>query len=147
LEAQTFDILQYSSSSAAGGIIRTFSKSDFDHTGMIFRLAQHPGEIFVFETNIARGAHVKKWSSVERHVGMFFDKVCLRQLDFERTPEHKKLLNEFMIESVGAKYNLNHSLAGTKTTKNLTDEQRKEGRLTVEERPFFCSELIAKCLE
>ena len=63
---------------------------------MIFKLSTKPEEIFVFETNSKNGVHVKKWSSVERHLGKHYDKICLRKLDFERTEEHSKLLNAFM---------------------------------------------------
>jgi hypothetical protein len=52
-----------------------------------------------------------------------------------------------MIEAVGHKYNWNLLHDGVATTATLTDEQRKAGQLVHEDRPFFCSELIAKCLE
>ena len=77
-QANTFDFLIYKSNSISASTIRMQTNSDFDHVSMVFKLKSKPEEIFVFETNGKRGVHVKRWRSVERHLGKFYDKICLR---------------------------------------------------------------------
>jgi hypothetical protein len=77
-EANTFDFLLYRSNAVSAKAVRTYSGSDFDHVSMVYKLASEPNEVFIFETNSTRGVHVKRWRSVERHLGKFYERICFR---------------------------------------------------------------------
>ena len=102
--ANTFDFLVYRSNCMSAKAIRGHTNSDFDHVSMIFKLGSKPDEIFILETNGNRGVHVKRWKSVERHLGKHYERICLRQMHFKRKTDQLEQLNKFIEQTEGNSY-------------------------------------------
>jgi hypothetical protein len=92
-------------------------------------------ELCIFEATGGSGVHLTRVSSyVPKHLGTYFDQIVIRHLNFERTEEHMSKLNDFLDRTEKCAYSFK--------PKNLMKQRKSEVQL--EERKFFCSELVAE---
>ena len=78
--ADTGDILLFKGNSVNSGLIRTFTKSKFDHVAMILKFDMDQGEVYMVESTGNRGVALNKWEYLRPFVGpkQFYKKAVLR---------------------------------------------------------------------
>jgi hypothetical protein len=115
--------------------------SEFDHVAMVVRFdnpdKKHRQEICVIEAT-QQGVKLKHWTSLAQHIGNFYERVAVRHLQIERTEEHLKKLETFLRGVNNAQYEWRPSQLLNRKTVERDDLQ---------DRKFFCSELVAKCFK
>jgi hypothetical protein len=96
----------FSGKTVSGHIIRFFTKAQYSHVGIVWRFPELPNRLFVSEasTNLARLADIET-SSVKRGVELldfrckifcgYYDRVAIRRLEHERSPEFLTAIEEF----------------------------------------------------
>ena len=135
-------------------LIRTFTKSEFDHVAMIIRTSGDPDEVYLVEAVGNKGVSYNKWSNIRNHIGTgkFYAKLSYRRTKSDHDLTYN--LGRFLDEAVGKKY----SIGGTKLLQQKTLRISKStvndkgpaspkangDKLVEDDRTFFCSELIAK---
>lgn len=67
-------------------ITRAYSKSPFDHVGMILKFETDSDEIYILEATSNNGVAINKWSFLNEHIGAdkFYDKLVYRKVNFDR---------------------------------------------------------------
>ena len=75
---------------------------------MILRFKADNGGIYVLESVGGAGVRIVKWSDMRYSMEIFFDKICIRQLNFPNiTKNHLQKLDKFQKETIGSEYCLN----------------------------------------
>ena len=80
---------------------RTFTGSDFDHVGMVWR---YKNDLYIFEACIDIGVRVQKWKHKRLRYGILYERMVWRHLSHERSPESLEILEKFVREALGRKY-------------------------------------------
>ena len=70
-------------------ITRAYTKSHFDHVGMILRFGDSLNQLFIFEAVGDTGVRIIGWNSLRRELftNGFFEKICTRKLNYDMTNE------------------------------------------------------------
>jgi len=76
--------LLFKCNTGGGKIIRSYTKSEFDHAGMILKFGSEPNEIFFMEATSNQGVSLKRFSGMKYTIGSFYKKIVLRHLDWDR---------------------------------------------------------------
>jgi hypothetical protein len=63
---------------------------------MIIKFDSEPDDVFILEATGNLGVHFKRFTNSVKHLGTFYKKLALRQLDFERTDSHLDKLDAFI---------------------------------------------------
>lgn len=139
---------------------RTFTASSYDHVGMVLKFDTYPDDVFILESTSNLGVHLTRFSFQMRSYGTFYKKMMYRKLDFDYSEETLSKLESFLKQAIGKKYKFSISkLTSNKTmtsdeikrfseeqeTKCDSDDIEEEDRFFMDNRTFFCSELVAKC--
>ena len=74
------------------GVIRSYSKSEFDHVGMVIRYSDEPDEVYFIEAVGVHGIMIKQFSGMKDEIGRFYKTMALRHLEFKRTDEELEKL-------------------------------------------------------
>jgi len=64
-------------------------------------------DICILEATTNSGVHLKYFKNMVKHIGGFYKKFAFRHLEFERTEAHLDILNRFLEEVLGRKYEFN----------------------------------------
>ena len=159
LKADTFDILLFRCNTGGAKIIRTYSRSEFDHAAMVLRFGSEPEDVFFIEATGNMGVAIKRYSSMKHSIGRFYQKIVLRHLEWSRPDSALDILEQFLEEAQQCKYDLTLNKLVKKQTVNpkkftQIDEAASEAqnpnheeakvRLIEEGRGFFCSEIVMK---
>jgi hypothetical protein len=102
--ADTFDILLFKCNTSGGKIIRSYTKSEFDHAGMVLKFGSEPDEIFFIEATGNQGVSLKRFSGMKYTIGTFYKKIVLRHLDWDRPDSALDVLEQFVNEVQGSQY-------------------------------------------
>ena len=82
----TGDILLFRSNNLIGTwITRTFTKSEFDHVGLILRFGNTVEDVFILDSVGEQGVRVTPWICARQFLGGFYDKIAYRKLNFDMT--------------------------------------------------------------
>ena len=57
-KADTFDMLLFKTHNTTAKLVRSFTNSEFDHAGMVIRVASRPEEIFFLHATNDMGIHM-----------------------------------------------------------------------------------------
>ena len=68
-------------------MIRSYSKSEYDHVAMVIRYSDEPNEVFFIEAVGVYGIMIKQFSGMKDELGRFYRKIALRHLEFHRSDE------------------------------------------------------------
>lgn len=70
-------------------ITRAYTKSHFDHIGMVMRFGDSLNQLYIFEAVGDTGVRMIGWNSLRRelYTNGFFEKICTRKLNYEMTNE------------------------------------------------------------
>ena len=98
----------FKASSAGAALTRTFTHSKYDHVAMILRMEGNLGEVFIIDATGNNGVAICTWSSLRDHIGSnkYYRKVIYRHVDFNRSKQMVKKLDQFLSEVVGKKYDI-----------------------------------------
>ena len=58
-QADTFDILLFTCNNPVAGVIRSYSKSEYDHVAMVIRYSDEPDEVYFIEAVGVYGIMIK----------------------------------------------------------------------------------------
>ena len=58
-KADTFDILLFTCNNPVAGVIRSYSKSEYDHLAMVIRYSDEPDEVYFIEAVGVHGIMIK----------------------------------------------------------------------------------------
>ena len=94
--ADTFDLLLYKSSPTASGLVRLYSKSEWDHAAMVIKFGSQPKEVFILESTGDMGVSIKNFAEIIPHIGDFYTKVALRHIKWERPDSSLGILENFL---------------------------------------------------
>ena len=81
--ADTYDILLFRCNTSGGRLTRTYTGSEFDHAAMVIKFGSEPDEVFFMEA-VSTGVLLKRYSGMKHTIGDFYDKICLRHLEWSR---------------------------------------------------------------
>lgn len=104
----TGDIILFRTSNTSSWFQRVWTKSHFDHVALVLKYQSNFSEnnIFFFESVGEYGVRLVPWYEIRVHMGHFFDKVCLRKLNYKISEAQLKSLNQFRKDTVGRKYEI-----------------------------------------
>eukprot|EP00347_Sterkiella_histriomuscorum_P006332 403353158 len=137
------DILLFRGNNFGSKITRGFTQSKFDHVGMILKFDQEKDEVFFLDATSTMGVQVTRWSRFRLFKNQVYKSLVYRHLYCERDESFLLALEQFIRTVVGNQFKLNLKklLFTRKTVKSQSStEQVKQ----LENRMFFCSELITK---
>lgn len=63
-------------------------------------------DIFYIEATGGQGVKIRKWQNIKENISTFYERVVLRHLNFERSDESLKKLENFLKQVHGLKYGL-----------------------------------------
>jgi len=136
-QADTGDIVLFKTKNISASIQRSFTRSEYDHVGLILRYST--GEIVLFEATGREGVGLCRWKTFMRcKWHLLYSKIMYRKLEINRTDDVINGIEKFVRYSVGKKY----KITPTKLLKRKSTVKEDEN---VEDRTFFCSELVAAC--
>lgn len=98
-KADTFDILLFKCNTGGGRIIRTYTRSEFDHAAMILKFGSEPDDVFFLEATGNMGVSIKRYSGMKHTIGNFYKKIVLRHLEWERPDSALDVLEQFIEEA------------------------------------------------
>ena len=145
--AETGDILLFKTNHPLTRITRTYTRSDFDHVGVIFNadnVIQDNG-IFVFDACAGQGVECNGWQSQRYFIGenQFRIRCVYRKVNFNRTQECLEKAYRFITEAQGKKFKFTIKKFLAKGPEARLSELC-ENEFIEENRDFYCSELVAK---
>jgi len=134
-----------------GHIIRFFTKAEFSHCGIVWKVPELPDRLFISEasTNLAKLSDVES-GNTKRGVELldfrskmncgYYDKVAVRKLKWDRTPEFLDHLEKFRRElrNVGYEKNLIEFIKSSFYDAGL------KGNQSIDLSSLFCSEYVAE---
>lgn len=134
--ASTGDILLFKGNSHLAKVQRFFTRSKYDHVAMLMRYAS--GELGFLEAIQNDGVQVISWDDFKtNNWHNLYSVMSFRQLTANRSESMLQRLQQFIERVKGRRYRLTLSkLCGTRRRRNPTNE-----------RDYFCSELIAVCMQ
>jgi len=128
--------LLFKTKNLGGKIQRTFTRSEYDHVGMILKYSN--GEIVLFESTGREGVGLCRWRTFKKNNWhLLYSKMVYRKLDIERTDDMVNKIEKFVKATVGKKY----KVSATKLLKKKSDFEEE----IRDDQTFFCSELVAAC--
>ena len=83
---------------------------------MVIKFDQEPDDVFFIEATSNRGVIIKSYRGMKWAIGNFYDKVVLRHLEWQRNEMSLSILDQFLKEVQGRKYNLTFDLLRRKKT-------------------------------
>ena len=138
----------------------------------MLKFGSEPNDVFFMEATSNQGVTLKRFSGMKFTIGSFYSKIVLRHLDWERPELSLDVLERFIEQVQGRKYNFSLSMLRKRQTVNLGKGNiMEEAEAAVEEttnaassmagsadsnsvvekakliedgRAFFCSELVVK---
>ena len=82
----TGDIILMRSNNRMGPwVTRTFTKSHYDHVGIILRYGNVMDDLFIMEAIGEEGVRLNPWCEARQFIGNIFDQVGWRKLNFDRS--------------------------------------------------------------
>jgi len=136
-QADTGDIILFKTKNISASIQRSFTRSEYDHVGLILRYST--GEIVLFEATGREGVGLCRWKTFMRcKWHLLYSKIMYRKLEINRSDDVINGIEKFVRYSVGKKY----KITPTKLLKRKSTMKEDEN---IENRTFFCSELVAAC--
>ena len=90
-------------------VIRSYSKSEFDHVAMVMRDPDQPNEVYLLEAVGSNGIVVKQYSKIRDEIGVFYKTMALRHLEFPRSDQALQTLDKFVDEVYGSNYEISLS--------------------------------------
>jgi len=76
---------------------------------MILKFGSEPEDVFFMEATSNQGVSLKRYSGMKHVIGSFYKKIVLRHLEWERPDYSLDVLERFLEEVQGAKYNFSLS--------------------------------------
>eukprot|EP00347_Sterkiella_histriomuscorum_P020868 403336156 len=132
--ADTGDIIFFKGKTMGSKMQRFFTRCDFDHVALILKYKNE--KIVLFESTGSSGVDLLTWDMfMERGFQNLYDEISIRHLNFKRTTDKVKILEEFIRSNNGKKYRLNAIDLLKSRTPSASKEQELDG--------YFCSELVA----
>eukprot|EP00742_Colponemidia_sp_Colp-10_P002997 GILJ01003198.1.p1 GENE.GILJ01003198.1~~GILJ01003198.1.p1 ORF type:complete len:467 (+),score=67.59 GILJ01003198.1:137-1537(+) len=129
--ADTGDIILFRSKDAVAKMQRSFTRSHWDHVGVILRYRD--GDIALFEATGLEGVAICTWNEFMHHKWhLLYPRLALRRLYVDRTRARVTQLETFIKEVIGKPYKL--------TAKKLMNRKGS----AIQSDGFFCSELVAR---
>ena len=98
-KADTFDILLFRCNTGGGKIIRTYTRSEFDHAAMVLKFGTEPDDVFFIEATGNQGVSIKRYSGMKHTIGSFYKKIVLRHLEWDRPDTALDTLEQFIEEA------------------------------------------------
>ena len=80
-------------------MIRAYTRSEFDHAAMVLKFGQEPDDVFYLEATGNQGVSIKRFSAMKHTIGRFYDKICLRHMEWHRPNEALDVLEQFLEEA------------------------------------------------
>jgi hypothetical protein len=71
---------------------------------MCLKFDDHDNEIFILESTSNLGVHLIRFSNLVKHIGVFYTRIALRRLNFDRKEEQLELLETFIKNTLGKPY-------------------------------------------
>jgi len=140
--ARSGDIVLFKTDSLSGKVIRKVTSGNWDHIAIVFNFAS--GKCGILESLQNTGVAAYLWEDlIESKAYLEYKKVAIRPLIVPRDKKkhfiHK--IEKFIYEA--SKSGLNYGLGATK----LMRRKSVIASTWDENRTYFCSELVAKCLK
>lgn len=135
------DVILFRGKHFGAKLTRSWSKSHFDHVAMVLKFEAEKDTIFLLESTTNKGVAIVRWNNLRLWKDDYYEHVVYRQLEVERTEELLDNMEAFIKKVLGNKYKINFKnvlLARQSTMPG-------QGPADIENRKFFCSELVAKC--
>mmetsp|Transcript_6991 Transcript_6991/g.12842 ORF Transcript_6991/g.12842 Transcript_6991/m.12842 type:complete len:324 (-) Transcript_6991:783-1754(-) len=134
--ASTGDILLFKGSARLAKMQRVFTRSKYDHVALLMRYAS--GDLAFFEAIQHEGVTIVSWDDFKMNNWQtLYSVMSFRQLAAHRSDDLLIRLQEFIDRVKGRRYKVSMSkLCGLGRRRNPTNEQ-----------DYFCSELVAVCLQ
>mmetsp|Transcript_18360 Transcript_18360/g.17476 ORF Transcript_18360/g.17476 Transcript_18360/m.17476 type:complete len:209 (-) Transcript_18360:42-668(-) len=130
------DIILYRGKKFGAKVTRGMTHSTFDHVAMILKFESEENDHFIFEAT-GSGVTLIRWSIFRIFKNNMYDGLFFRHLYCDRNDDMLDKLEKFLKIVYGNKY---HISLGKLMKRGTTKE-------TLEQRKFFCSELVAKALK
>ena len=96
--ADTFDLLLFKTNHSTAGLVRAFTKSEWDHAAMVLEFGSEPGQVFILEATHDLGVCIRNFSDIIPVIGDHYTKVALRHIEWERTNASLGILEKFLEE-------------------------------------------------
>ena len=71
-KADTFDILLFKCNTGGGKIIRTYTRSEFDHAAMVLKFDSEPDDLFFLEATSNQHVIIKRYSAMKHNIGQCY---------------------------------------------------------------------------
>lgn len=119
----TGDILLFKTkSNVTSWLQRKFTKSEFDHVGLVLKYSESSRDIFLLESVGECGVRLRPWHEVRQAIGSYYSRICFRGLSCVMSRSQLKSLNEFRKRVVGSKYAVTASKLLRYTSNHFTTE-------------------------
>ena len=86
---------------------------------MVLKFGSEPNDVFFMEATSNHGVSLKRFSGMKFTIGSFYSKIVLRHLDWDRPEMSLDMLERFIEETQGRKYNFSLSMLRKRQTVNL----------------------------
>ena len=73
---------------------------------MVVKFGSEPDEVFFMEA-VSSGVLLKRYSGMKHTIGDFYDKICLRHLEWSRPDQSFDILDSFIEEALKCSYQIN----------------------------------------
>ena len=77
---------------------------------MVLKFGSEPNDVFLMEATSNHGVSLKRFSGMKFTIGSFYSKIVLRHLDWDRPEMSLDMLERFIEETQGRKYNFSLSM-------------------------------------
>ncbi|KAL4428955.1 hypothetical protein ABPG74_011151 [Tetrahymena malaccensis] len=131
--AKTGDILLFKTNNFNAKLQRATTISNYDHVGIVIKLKDNV--VRVFDAQLDDGVSIQEWNYFIK-INDLFEKVVLRQLNYDKLKTVLPDFYQFVLSSLGQKYDISVTKLMKKRSSVLNDASREDG--------YFCSELAAK---
>ena len=83
-QADTGDLLLFTSNNAMSSFTRAFTWSNYDHVAMFIKFEVNNNELYYIDCTSPDGVRLNSWSGIRKHVGpgKFYDKLVYRKVNF-----------------------------------------------------------------
>jgi len=90
-----------------------------DHAALVLKFGSEPEDVFFMEATSNQGVSLKRFSGMKFTIGSFYSKIVLRHLEWERPEMSLDVLERFIEQVQGRKYNFSLSMLRKRQTVNL----------------------------
>ena len=120
--AQTGDLLLFTTNHSHAKMIRTITRSRYDHVAMVVNIPLDPLKLHFIESVSNQGVRLQTWDRIKAEIGKrkHFKKVIFRKVNINRDQNLQSKIDEFLDQAIGHEHNIN----SLKLLKRLSDHRK-----------------------